>query len=106
MPRRHKIPATLKGEKKKVLKIARLGYGKVHKEILSWLEYNAEFVKLQLFFQFHRCYHDNTLNWDWYTANYMTKFFRGSVQEGITNKYTHGDCYHSQTLNSLKFSWR
>ena len=62
MPRKHKIPATLKDEKKKVLKIARLGYGKILKEILSWLRYNAEFLKLQLFFQFHRCYYDNTLN--------------------------------------------
>ena len=35
MPRKHKIPATLKDEKKKVLKIARLGYGKIRKEILS-----------------------------------------------------------------------
>ena len=32
------------------------------REILSWLGYNAEFVKLQLFFQFDRCYYDNTLN--------------------------------------------
>lgn len=60
------------------------------REILSCLDYNAEFVKLQLFFQFHRCYYDNTLNfWDWYTASYMIEFFRDSVQEGITNKYTH-----------------
>ena len=60
MPRRNKIPATLKGEKKTVFKIARLSYGKIRKEILSWLGYNAEFVKLQI--QFHRSYYDNTLN--------------------------------------------
>ena len=61
MPRRHKIPATLKSEKKRI-KSALLVMVKYVREILSWLGYNAEFVKLQLFFQFHLCYYDNTLN--------------------------------------------